>query len=106
MVHAPRHPAYVDDPTMPYNQMLAYLSSDQGTANWADPTIVAKVIFEVVTNASEERPLPIRLPLGSDAYGIVKLETEANLKLLEQWADVSKSTSSEEQLKSINFLKP
>lgn len=54
----------------------------------------AKVIVDVVTQTgcAAGKPIPIRLILGSDAYGIVVDKCESTLALIEEWKDVSRST--------------
>ena len=102
MVVGARHPAYLD-PSCPYNQLVAYMSDPKSKESWADPVVVARVIVETVVHQGD-KPLPMRLPLGSDAWGMIKAETAAVDKELDEWKDVSKSCSSEGQLKSIEFL--
>jgi short-subunit dehydrogenase len=101
--HSQRHPAYTD-PGCPYNQLLAYLSLPNAGSNWAESDTVVRVLYEVIMH-EETRPLPTRLPLGSDSWGMIKADVEATKKSLEDWADVSNSCSSKEQLQSIDFLK-
>jgi len=54
----------------------------------------AKVIVDVVTQAgcATGREIPVRLMLGSDAYGIVVDKCESTLELVKAWKDVSSST--------------
>lgn len=96
-----RHPSYTD-PNMPTNVLLKYKESPQATANWAEPEKVVEALYQYVKGGGE---WPLRLPLGSDSWGMQKLAHEQSLKELEEVKSVSLSTSSEEQLKSIDFLK-
>jgi hypothetical protein len=60
------------------------------------------VLFEFVEKGGE---MPLRLPLGSDSWGMQKHALEEGIRELDQLKDVSNSTSGEEQLASIEFLK-
>ena len=53
----------------------------------------------------EGEKIPLRLPMGTDAWGMIRADTEKTLNELEEWKVVSESVSSPEQLESINFLK-
>lgn len=96
-----RHPAYTD-PNMPTNVILRYKESPQATANWADPRTVVSVLYGYVKQGGE---WPLRLPLGSDSWGMQAKALEQGLKDLESVKSISNSTSSIEQLGSIKFLK-
>ncbi len=102
MVLGPRHPAYLD-PSCPYNQLAAYMKNPESRKGWADPDVVAKVMVETVEKKGE-RKMPLRLPVGSDAWGMIRAENENVNKDLEEWRDVSESCSSQEQLKAVEFL--
>ena len=90
------------DPGMPTNQLLKYKESPEATKNWAEPERVVQVLHEFVEKGGE---WPLRLPLGSDSWGMQKQALEQGLKDLDQLKEVSNSTSGEEQLASIGFLK-
>ena len=102
MVLGARHPAYLD-PGCPYNQLVAYLADPKLRDGWADPAVVARVLVGVVEHQGD-RPLPLRLPIGSDAWGMIKAENAAVDKELDEWKEVSQSCSSAEQLESVAFL--
>jgi short-subunit dehydrogenase len=59
-----------------------------------DPLKLAKVIVDVVKqeNLANNKNIPERLPIGSDAYHIIKNKCEETLKLLEEWKEIIKST--------------
>ncbi|KAH8587589.1 hypothetical protein B0O99DRAFT_641426 [Bisporella sp. PMI_857] len=96
---ADRHPAYVD-PNGPTSQLQEYLAAPAAQENFALPEVMAKTVVKVV--ASDD--LPLRLPAGSDAWGMIKKDVDDTLKELEKWKAVSQSCSGAELLASINFL--
>lgn len=50
----------------------------------------AERVADVLTKSrtAEGRDIPLRLPLGTDAYGIIKAKCEETVKLLDDWKDV------------------
>jgi hypothetical protein len=55
-----------------------------------------QVAFETIVNQGE-RPLPLRLPLGSDSWGMIKGKLAEMDATMEQWKSVSESTMTKEQ---------
>ena len=100
MVLPERHPAYKakEGPT---SILAGYLESPSIDETWADPTVVAKVMVGVL----EKGNIPLRLPMGSDAWGMIKNDVDFTAKELEKWKELSESTSGAAQLASIDFLK-
>lgn len=98
--YSKRHPAYLD-PKGPTNQMIAYLQTPGIEDAWGDAVLVVKALVKVV--ASDD--IPFRLPMGSDAWGLMKAEVHGMDKELEKWKSVSESSSGGEQLESVGFLK-
>jgi len=49
--------------------------------------------------------IPIRVPLGGDAWGMIKLEIDKVNKELDELKALSQSVGNAEQLRSIDFLK-
>jgi NAD(P)-dependent dehydrogenase (short-subunit alcohol dehydrogenase family) len=96
-----RHPAYTD-PSSPTNQMFQYLDTPQTTASFAEPEKVVDVLYKYVEKGGE---MPLRLPLGSDAWGMLKAGAESNLEDLKRVKGISTSTSGKEQFESIAFLR-
>jgi NAD(P)-dependent dehydrogenase (short-subunit alcohol dehydrogenase family) len=96
-----RHHAY-KDPTLPTNVLLKYKESPQATANWAEPEKVAEVMYGYVERGGE---MGLRLPLGSDSWGMQKRAMEEGIGELERLKEVSCSTSGQDQLSSIDFLR-
>jgi NAD(P)-dependent dehydrogenase (short-subunit alcohol dehydrogenase family) len=97
---SPRHPSYLDSKG-PTSQLLAHLQTPGVQDNWGDPVLVVQAVEKVV--ASDD--IPLRLPMGSDAWGMMKWEVEELEKLLEKWRAVSESSSGMQQLESVQFLK-
>jgi hypothetical protein len=77
------------------------MANPNATEGWGDPNIVAEVIYEVVGSGKK---IPLRLPLGSDAWGMIKMEREAFSKELDELKSISEKPSGKEQLSSIDFL--
>lgn len=98
-----RHPAYVD-PAYPTSQLLAYLKNKDAMANWGEAADVARTLVNTVSHKGE-KPLPLRLPMGSDAYTMILAETEAIAKEVTEWEAEIKAISNFEQVESINFLR-
>lgn len=97
-----RHPAYTG-PELPTSQLLSYLSNPDVMTTWGDAAHVAQILFHTVSHKGD-RPLPMRLAMGSDSYGLIMAETEAVVKELTEWKSESQSISSADQLDSIEFL--
>jgi NAD(P)-dependent dehydrogenase (short-subunit alcohol dehydrogenase family) len=97
----PPHPAYTD-PGTPTNLTKAYLETKEASQGWAEPEEAARGIWEVVKLKMEERQgkdgdrgkeLPLRLPLGKDAWGLIKGDVDAFSRELDEWKEVSESIS-------------
>jgi NAD(P)-dependent dehydrogenase (short-subunit alcohol dehydrogenase family) len=95
-----RHPAYLDSKG-PTSQLLAYLQTPSVQDTWGDPVLVVQAVVKVVAS----NDIPLRLPMGSDAWGMMKWEVEALEKLLEKWKAVSESSSDRQLLETVQFLK-
>ncbi|KAF1966998.1 NAD(P)-binding protein, partial [Bimuria novae-zelandiae CBS 107.79] len=67
------------DASMPTNQLLAYLGSDTATRNWAEPEKVVEVVYSFVAKGEVGRRWGLRLPLGSDSFGMQKAAYEQGL---------------------------
>lgn len=108
MVHVERHPAY-SDPSCPTNQLRAYMANPKAVENWASPEKIAEVIYTAISEGVEganggKGGIPLRLPLGPDSWGLQKADLEAALKEFEALKSISLSTTSAEQLGSVDFL--
>ncbi|KAF2968186.1 hypothetical protein GQX73_g5363 [Xylaria multiplex] len=98
---AERHPAY-NDPSYPTNLLLSYMSSEHGRSLWAEPSALAAAIYQVVSRGSR---IPIRVPLGADAWGMIAKDLEDIKKDLDDLKDISLGVGDPKQLETINFLK-
>lgn len=98
---ANRHPAY-NQPNYPTNMLLGYMQSEQGRALWAEPRALAGAIYRVV---SRGKRIPIRVPLGADAWGMIAKDLEDTKADLEEIKDISLSVGDAKQFETIDFLK-
>lgn len=94
------HPAYAD-PSYPANQLLGYMGSEQGRALWAEPSALAAAIVQIVSRGQR---IPIRVPLGSDAWGMILKDIEAVKKDLEDVKDISTAVGDAKQMDSLRSL--
>ncbi|KAG9231602.1 hypothetical protein BJ875DRAFT_112201 [Amylocarpus encephaloides] len=95
----PPHPAY-KDPGFPSRQLESWMLNNPEI--FESVAADAKLTTEVVVNAivtSKERPLPLRLPLGAGAFGIIRKKLESQLNDVDAWKDVTVSVMTEEQQK-------
>ncbi|RAH82237.1 NAD(P)-binding protein [Aspergillus japonicus CBS 114.51] len=99
MAHG-RHPAY-DHPNYPANALLAYMGQEENRRAWAEPEAIARAMVSIV---SRGRRIPIRVPLGADAFGMISQELESIKKDLEEVRETSLGVGETEQLDSIGFL--
>ncbi|PHH68070.1 hypothetical protein CDD83_6280 [Cordyceps sp. RAO-2017] len=98
--NAHKHAAYAD-PSLGANVMLGYITSEQGRAAWAEPSALAAAIYLVV---SRGEPIPVRVPLGADAWGLISKDVDDTKSGLEAVKDISVSVGEAKQLDSIKFL--
>lgn len=97
-----KRPDVYKDPDMPTNQLLKYIEDPSASEKWAEPERVAEVLYGYLKRGGE---MPLRLPLGSDAWGLLKAAAERDAKELDGLRQVSCSTIGQEQMKSVAFLK-
>lgn len=95
-----RHPAYAN-PTYPTNALLGYMGKGENRSSWAEPDAIAAAMYRLV---SHEQRIPIRVPLGADAYGMISMDIESIKKDLDEFKEISLSVGEAKQLESINFL--
>ena len=98
---AKRHPAY-SDPSTPTNQLLGYMQSGQGRSMWTEPSALAAAIYHVVGRGKR---IPIRVPLGADAWGLIAQDIEGIKKDLDELKDVSLGVGDAKQAETVDFLK-
>ncbi|XXG97508.1 hypothetical protein Hte_003813 [Hypoxylon texense] len=97
---AKQHPAY-SDPRYPSKQLLRHIASEQGRARWAEPSAIAAAMYQVV---SREKRIPIRVPLGSDAWGMIARDLESTKTDLDELKDISHLVGDPSLLDSLHFL--
>ncbi|KAI0169300.1 NAD(P)-binding protein [Hypoxylon sp. FL1284] len=98
---ANRHPAYAD-PSYPTNVLLVYKLSEQGRSTWAEPSAMAAAIYHIVSRGQR---IPIRVPLGPDAWGMIAKDLEDVKKDLDELKEVSLAAGNPKQFETISFLK-
>lgn len=96
-----RHPAY-SSPEFPTNGLLGYMQSDQGRSTWTEPKDLASAMYKLVSSGTR---LPIRLPLGPDAWGLISSDLDSIKKDLEEFKDLSLGLGDAKQLEAVKFLK-
>ncbi|KAK3708127.1 hypothetical protein LTR37_011631 [Vermiconidia calcicola] len=82
-----RHPAYAD-PSFPTNVVIGYMRDPASRDTWAEPEAVAKAMWEVVGRGGR---IPVRVPLGRDAWGMVMEDVERTREELEGLRALSES---------------
>lgn len=62
-----------------------------------DPVRLVEIVLDLVRREgiAEGKGIPLRLPLGSDCYDLVKEKCEETLKLMKEWEPVIRSTDYE-----------
>jgi NADP-dependent 3-hydroxy acid dehydrogenase YdfG len=96
----PRHPAYAD-PKGPTNVFREYMQNPKAANDWADPILVVQILVKVV----EAGDIPLRLPIGRDAWGLMSDDVDKTRKEFDKWKSVSESSSSPEQVEGLEFLR-
>jgi hypothetical protein len=96
-----RLPAY-DQPTYPTNFLLSHMTKEENQSLWAEPHKVASAIYRVV---SQGKRIPIRVPLGADAWGMIIYDLENTKKDLDEVKEISYSVGDPAQLDTLAFLK-
>jgi len=100
MVTVAPHPAYAAADT-PTRLIEAYMNDPQASKNWAEVGGVTKAMYAIVTSG---KAIPLRVPLGPDAWGMLKLETDKAARVLEELRDFSVGVGKEGQFESLQFL--
>ncbi|PYH96676.1 short-chain dehydrogenase [Aspergillus ellipticus CBS 707.79] len=101
MLENGRHPAYAADPSYPTNMLLAYKKDEKSRSSWAEPEAVAGALYHLVSRGQR---IPIRVPLGADAWGMISMELEKIKTEFEKLKELSLSVGEAKQLDSIGFL--
>ncbi|KAH8678028.1 retinol dehydrogenase 8 [Xylariales sp. PMI_506] len=88
-----RHPAY-SDPSFPSNVLLDHMRDERWRETWAEPSDVARAMYEVVSRGQR---IPIRLPLGPDSWGMLVAEVEKCRREFDEFKDLSLSVGDPKQ---------
>ncbi|KAI1460137.1 NAD(P)-binding protein [Annulohypoxylon moriforme] len=96
-----RHPAYAN-PSYPTNALLSHMRNPENRKHWARPDAIATAIYKLVSGGKR---MPIRIPLGADAFGMISIDLENMKKDLEEFKEISLGVGDSKQLESITFLK-
>lgn len=78
------------------------MQSEQGRSMWAEPSALAAAIYQVVGRGTR---IPIRVPLGADAWGMISKDLEDIKKDLDELKDISLGVGDPKQLETLHFLK-
>ncbi|KAK3389338.1 short-chain dehydrogenase/reductase-like protein SDR [Podospora didyma] len=97
---APPHPAYAKADS-PSRVIEGYMLDPAATKYWAEPEEVARAMVNVVSNGQK---IPLRVPLGPDAWVFLKGANEADAKELEKMKEVAFSVGKKEQVETLGFL--
>ncbi|TLS26384.1 hypothetical protein PpBr36_04755 [Pyricularia pennisetigena] len=91
-----RHPAY-EAPDTPARAIEAYIANPASRKYWAKPDPTARAVIEIVSGAREgaKGRIPIRVPIGVDAFTAVKAEAAKISAELEEFKELSVSTQIE-----------
>lgn len=101
MISISPHPAY-SAPDTPARILEQYMKDPNALKNWADVDAVANAMYSVVASGKE---IPLRIPLGPDAWGMLKAENERNGQQLEQYKELSVGVGNVGQFEAIGFLR-
>ncbi|KAK3319000.1 short-chain dehydrogenase/reductase-like protein SDR [Apodospora peruviana] len=100
---AEKHAAYQGD-DMSSRIIEKYIADPKNRESWADANKIAEAVWEVVALRVRERGIPLRVPLGPDAWGALKMDHERNGKLLDEARELALSVGKEGQFDAIRFL--
>ena len=97
---AQRHPAYAD-PSYPTNSILKYMFDEQLRETWAEPSAIVGALYLVISRGQR---IPLRLPLGPDAWGSIIQDLEETKKELDELKEISVGAGNPKQLEVIRLL--
>jgi hypothetical protein len=95
------HPAYAAEDT-PARVLERYMNDPANRETWAEADDVAAAMYRIVARGQK---IPLRLPLGPDAWGMMKAEFAVMEKALEEYKEISLGLGTKEQLGAVEFLK-
>ena len=82
VVEGEKYPAYAA-PHTPARVLEKFMAEPKNWETWALPDAVASAMHEIVTRG---RRNPIRVPLGPDAWGMLKVEVEQISRSWMSWS--------------------
>ncbi|KAJ9150840.1 Retinol dehydrogenase 8 (Short-chain dehydrogenase) [Pleurostoma richardsiae] len=95
------HPAY-ELPDSPSRVLDKYVSTPETRQTWALPQKIAEGMYGV---ASRGESIPLRVPLGPDAWTFMKLELENVDKNLDEVKELSHKVGNTNQVESLEFMR-
>lgn len=101
------HPAYAAEDT-PARVLERYIEDPANRERWASAEDVVAAMYGIVAGAIREdgkTKIPLRVPLGPDAWGMMKAECERIDRELEVIRPVSVGVGQKGQFESIDFLR-
>jgi NAD(P)-dependent dehydrogenase (short-subunit alcohol dehydrogenase family) len=101
MISIEPHPAYAA-PDTPTRVLERYMQNPDLYKNWADVDAVSNAMYTIVARGTA---IPLRAPLGPDAWGMLKLENEKSGQLLDECKDFAIGVGKEGQFESLGFLR-
>ena len=101
MVSGEKHPAYAA-PDTPSRVLEGYLADPKCGQTWALPSAVVSAMHEIVARGQR---IPVRVPLGPDAWGMLKAEVTQISEALDELKELSEGVGNPKQLGTIDFLK-
>lgn len=101
LVRSAPHPSY-STPDTPARLLEGYILNVDNHKTWSSPQSVAAAMYEVVSRGQR---IPIRVPLGPDAWGLIKDEIKQVDKDLDELRYLSESVGNAKQFDSIHFIR-
>lgn len=96
-----KHPAY-DAPDSPARMLAAYVDNPESRKSWSRPEAMSKAIYEM---ASRGRPVPVRFPLGTVAWEVLKAKAESTVEEFAENRALSISVDGTELAKDVEKVK-
>jgi len=94
------HAAY-EQPDSPSRMLEAYVNIPQNRETWSRPEDMAAVMLQVATRGER---IPIRLPLGGDAWTFIRAEVDKMAKEMDEWRGLSFAAGNTMNLEELGFL--
>lgn len=96
-----------DEDYKPMKDMLLTLLKKNDGHQLGDPKAGVERMIDVIKGEgmAEGKPMPARLPLGTDALAIVRAKCRDTLKICDEWEEVIKSTDFPPDVPSFTFDK-